>query len=82
MFRTVNEMKQKTIQGNTGKDMKLLSINSVQFNRNCSVLTAKLNSSAGQNSIMVPYKIETGSDGNMMPEHIFKNFFQKSKMSI
>ena len=34
-----------------------------------------LKTSVGQNSIIVPYKIDTGSDGNIMPEHIFKKLF-------
>ena len=29
----------------------------------------------GQNSISVPYKIDTGSNGNIMPLHIFKKLF-------
>ena len=27
---------------------------------------------AGPNKIVIPYKIDTGSDGNIMPWHIFK----------
>ena len=33
--------------------------------------------SAGPNNIMVPYKVDTGSDGNIMPLHICKNCFLK-----
>ena len=53
----------------------MVSINSVQFNKICSVLTAKLKTSMGQNSIVVLYKIDTGSDGNIMPGCIFKKLF-------
>ena len=31
--------------------------------------------SAGQNNVMVPYKVDTGSDGNIMPLHIYKKLF-------
>ena len=54
------------------KKSKLVTINSVQLNKICSILTAKLKSSVGQNSVIVLYKINTGSNGNKMPEHIFK----------
>ena len=31
----------------------------------------------GQNNILVPYKIDTGSDANIMPEHVFKKLSPK-----
>ena len=68
-------MEQETIQNNACEDVETVSINSVQFNINCSVLTVNLKTSAGQNSITVPYKIDTGCDGNLMPMHIFKKLF-------
>ena len=34
--------------------------------------------SAGPNNDMVPYKVDTGSNGNIMPLHIYKkNLFPK-----
>ena len=33
--------------------------------------------SAGPNNIMVPYKADTGNDGNIMPLHIYKKLFPK-----
>ena len=42
MTRMVNEIEQETIQDNTEEDIELVSINSVQFNKKHSVLTAKL----------------------------------------
>ena len=62
---------------NTEKDMKLVNINSVQFNKKHSVLTTKSKTSSDQNSIIVPYKIDTGRNGNIMPEHIFKKSVTK-----
>ena len=38
-------------------------------------MTANLKTSVGKNSISVPYKIDLGSDGNIMPLHIFKKLF-------
>ena len=37
--------------------------------------------SAGQNNIRVPYKIDTSSNGNIMPIHVYKNLFPNIKMS-
>ena len=73
--RVVNEVEQETIQDVTDEDVELVSINSVQFNKNCSVLTAKSKTSASQNSVIVLYKIDTDSNGNIKPEHIFKKVF-------
>ena len=70
-------MEQETGQDSAGEDIVSVSINSLQFNKNCFVITAKLKTTAGQNNIIVPYKIDTGSDGNIMLEHMFKYVFQK-----
>ena len=56
-------------------DTESVSINSIQFNKTCSVLTAYLKMSAAQSNIMVPYKINTGSDGNIMPLHVHNKLF-------
>ena len=34
--------------------------------------------SAGQSNVMVPYEINTGSDGNIIPLHVYKNIFPKT----
>ena len=70
-------MEEETVQGSAGEDIELMSINSLQFNRKHSILNAKLKTSAGQNNIIVPYKIDTGSDSKIIPEHVFKNCFQR-----
>ena len=33
--------------------------------------------SAGQNNIIVPYKIGTGNNGNIMPAHVLRRLFPK-----
>ena len=58
-------------------DIETVSINSVHMNRNWSMLTAKLEMCAGNNKLTVPYKIDTGSDGNIMPWSIFKKLFPR-----
>ena len=39
------------------------------------MLTTKLDMHAGNNKIEILYKIDTGSDGNIMPWYIFKKLF-------
>ena len=39
------------------------------------MLTAKLEMCTGNNKLTFPYKIDTGSDGNIMPWYIFKKLF-------
>ena len=73
----MNKVEQGTVQDSAGKDIKLVSINSFQFNKNCSILTTRLKTSAGKNNIIVPYKIDLDSYDNIMPAHMFKNCFQR-----
>ena len=54
-----------------------VNINPIHFNKNCSVITAIFEMSAGQNNVIVPYKVDTDSIGNIMPLHIYKNVFPK-----
>ena len=37
---------------------------------------AELETHAGTNNIVIPYKIDMGSKGNVMPWHIFKRLFK------
>ena len=55
--------------------IETVSINSVHMNKNQSVLTAKLKMHAGSNKVTVSCKIDTGSDGNIMPWYIFRKLF-------
>ena len=38
---------------------------------------ANLKTMAGNNTITVPYKIDTGSKGNLMPLYIYKKLFKQ-----
>ena len=69
----VNEMEQEAVQDSTEENsIDSVSINSIHFNKNCSVLTAKFKMSADPNNMMVPYKVDMDSDGYIMPLHIYK----------
>ena len=71
----MNEVEQEAVQNDAGENIELVSINSIQFNKNQSILTANLKISTDQSNIMVPYKIDTGSNGNIVPLHMYKNYF-------
>ena len=36
---------------------------------------AKFKMSAGINNLIVPYEVDTGSNGNIMPLHIYEKLF-------
>ena len=59
----MNEVDQEAVQGHASEYIRSVSINSIQFNKNHSVPNANLKMSAGQSSITIPYKIDTGTDG-------------------
>ena len=55
-------------------ETKTVSIDSVHLNKTQSLLMVKLETQAGRNTIIIPYKIDTGSKGNM-PLFMFKILF-------
>ena len=57
------------------EDTEIVSINSVYINKNQSSIMAKLQTQAGKASLEVPYKIDTGSEGNIMLLYIFRKLF-------
>ena len=65
-------MEQQVTQQYTEDNLETVSINSVCFNKSCSMLTANLKTSVDNNNMVISYKIDTGTDGNIMPWYIFK----------
>ena len=55
---------------------------SITLNSKCSVITANLNTSLSQAKFVVSYKIDSGSEGNIMPFHIFKRFYPRSTKKL
>ena len=51
-----------------------VNINYLYFNNKHLIMTANVKTSSNQASIIVPYGVETGSDGNIMSIHIQKNY--------
>ena len=73
--RAVNEIEVETSQDSQGK-IETVSIDLVHLNKNQSLLTAELKMCTDPNQIVIPYKIDTASKGNIMPWHIFKKLFK------
>ena len=53
-------------------DMETISINSIFWNNKQSSIMANLKTTAGNNTITVPYKIDISSEGNLMLLNIYK----------
>ena len=58
------------------EDIETVSINSIYLNRNQSLIKAHLKMQVGKTATEIPYKIDTGSEGNIMPLYIFKKLFK------
>ena len=55
--------------------IKMINIISVNFNSNHSAVIANLKTSSNKATIMVSYKIDTGSDGTIMLFYILPKLF-------
>ena len=74
----MNEVEQETIQDSSEESsIDSVNINSIHLNKNCSVITANLKTSADKHSVIVPYKVDMDSAGNIMPLHIHKKMFPR-----
>ena len=52
------------------EEIETVSINSIYLNKNQLLITAHLKTQVGKTTIEVPYKIDTGSEGNLIPLYI------------
>ena len=58
--------------------MDMVTVKYFNFNSICSTVVTKLKTSSNQkNPTMLEYKVDAGSDGNLMLVNIFKVLFQK-----
>ena len=63
----MNEVEEETVQDSAEENsIDSVNINSIHFNKNCSVITVELKTSVGLNNVIVPYKVVTGSNGNII----------------
>ena len=71
--RTVHDLEQKTDQHHEELDhFDMVNINYIIFNSKLLVITANPKTLSNQVSIIVPYKVDTGSDGRIMPLYLYK----------
>ena len=73
---TVHEMEVEVSQENN--EIEEVSINLVHLNNKQSLITADLETQISENTVKIPYKIDTGSEDNLMPLYIFKRFMWTS----
>ena len=75
--RVINKIELEMSQEYSEGEIETVNIDSVHMNKNQSLLTAEFETCVGDNKLIVPYKIDTGSEGNIMPWHIFKKTVPK-----
>ena len=68
----VHEIDVKVAQESQDEQIEIVGIDFVHLNRNQSVIMAYLYAFAGKDKVKMPYKIDMGSEGNIMPLYIFK----------
>ena len=73
---TVHELQVEMVQDSQDEEIETVSINSIYLNKNWSLITACLEMQVGKNTVEIQYKIDTGSEGNIMPLYIFKKLFK------
>ena len=56
------------------------SINSVYLNDKQLLITTQLETQVSNNVLKIPYKIDTSSEGNLMPLYIFKMLFRNKSV--
>ena len=74
---TVHELQVEMVQDSQDEEIETLSINSIYLNKNRSLITVHLEMQVGKNMVEIPHKIDTGSEGNIMPLYIFKKTVQR-----
>ena len=64
------------------KQEDTVNITSFNFNSIISVIIATLEIISSKISVIILFKVDTGSDGNIMPYHIFKIFPRASEEQL
>ena len=71
----VHELEVEVMQESQDEQIETVSIDSVHLNKNWSVIIAYLDTFTGKNKVKIPYKIDMGSEANIIPLYIFKKLF-------
>ena len=76
---TVHDIEQEPDQHNIEEDhIDTVNINLIIFNSKWLAITANLKMSWYQASIIIPYKVDKGNDGNIMPSNFCKKLFPRA----
>ena len=67
----VHEVEIEVGPDSQGEDIETMSINSFYLNRKQSLIMANMEMQVGETALEIPYKIDTGSEDNLMPLYIF-----------
>ena len=79
----VHNLEQEPDQHQEEEDhINRVNINSINFNSKCSLITANLETLSNQVNIIIPYKVDIGSDGNIVPLHIYKKLFPRATKEL
>ena len=76
--QAIDELEVEEAQEVNEGEVDTVSIDSVHLNKNQSLITTKLETQAGRNTIEIPYKIDTGSEGSIMLLFLFKKLFRNT----
>ena len=76
--RAVHELEVEVVHEVNEGEVETVSIDLVHLNENQFLITAKLEMQTGRNTIEILYKIDTGSEGNIMPLFKFKKLFKNT----
>ena len=72
----MHELHVEMEQDSQDEEIETVSINLIYLNKNWSLITVHLEMQVGKNTVEIPYRIDTGSKGNIMPLYIFKKLFK------
>ena len=72
----VHKVEVEMAQDSQDEEIETVSINLVHLKKNQSIIMVHLETYAGRNNVEIPYKIDMGSEGNIMPLYIFKKLFK------
>ena len=74
--KAVNELEFEESQEGNKDEIETVSIDSIHLNKDQSLLMTEVETRSGENTIVIPYKIDMGSKGSIRPLFIFKKLFK------
>ena len=71
------------IEMNRNKEhIEMVNISSIRFSSNHSIIIANLKTSLNEIAITMPYRVDMGNDGNIMPFYVYKKIFPRSTVEL